>query len=116
MEAKQDNYSDAKMVLEIGLQKVLKRTELAIMLSTLGSFHARQEDFNKTKQYFAETLNLDEASPFTHYYYAIQYLLPMGDYVEACQHLHRAQQLQPRKERDRRKIQWALKEHCSQQS
>jgi tetratricopeptide (TPR) repeat protein len=116
MEANQDNYPVAKAILETSLQYVSKRNERAIMLSTLGSIHARYGDFARAGQYFAEALSLDEANPFTHYYYAIEYLLLKGDRKEACQHLHRAQQLCPRRERDRRKVQWALKEHCNQQS
>jgi tetratricopeptide (TPR) repeat protein len=116
MEAKQDNYPVAKAILETGLQYVSKRNERAIMLSTLGSIHARHGDFARAGQYFAEALSLDEANPFTHYYYAMEYLLLKGDRKEACQHLHRAQQLRPRRERDPRMVQWALKKHCDQQT
>ncbi|MGD0954878.1 MAG: hypothetical protein ABR985_21255 [Methanotrichaceae archaeon] len=64
---------------------------------------------------FAEALSLDEANPFTHYHFATDCLLSEEDRKEACQHLRRALQLRPRKERDCRRIQQALNQHCDQQ-
>jgi len=115
MEARHGDYSTPQKILEMGLKCVSKRQGQAIILSTFGGLLARRENFALARQYFDEALNLDEANPLTHYHFAVDCLLPDGDEKTACQHLHRVLQLHLRKERDRRKIQQALKQHCDQQ-
>jgi tetratricopeptide (TPR) repeat protein len=115
MEAIHGDDRTAQKILERGLKCVSKRQGQALILSTFGGLLARREDFALARQYFDEALNLDEANPLTHYHFAVDCLLPLGDEKVACQHLHRALQLRLRKERDRRKIQQALKQNCDKQ-
>jgi tetratricopeptide (TPR) repeat protein len=56
----------------------------------------------------AESLRLRERDPLNHYHYAVDLLLKQGRRGEACRHLRRALELNPRKARDRQQIERAL--------
>jgi tetratricopeptide (TPR) repeat protein len=51
---------------------------------------------------------LHERNPLTHYHYAVDVLLKQGRRDEACRHLRRVLELNPRKARHRRQIERAL--------
>ena len=115
MEARLTGNETAKKILDNGLQHVHKRRGRALLLSSMGSLLARQQDYKQARQYFAEALSIDDTNALTHYHFAVDCLLYDGEIVEACHHLHLALKLRPRKEHDRRRIEQALERYCNQQ-
>ncbi len=71
LEAQQGNLSEAIRILEDGLQRVHDRRGRALLLSTLGSRLARQNDLLQAEKYFQQALELDERNPLTHYHFAV---------------------------------------------
>jgi len=103
MEAQNGDQKKALPILEKGLQLVSKQSGKALILSTMGGLCARQNDFAKAKEYFIEALRLHKENPLTHYHFAVDCLLPIGNREQACQHLRLALELRPRKIRDQEK-------------
>jgi len=112
MEAQDGHPETAEALLRRGLGQVQDRRGRALLLSMLGSLLARQKRYPQAEDAFRQALGLREKDPLTHYHFAVDCLIPQGKGDEACQHLERALELRPRKERDRRKIESALRQHC----
>jgi uncharacterized protein HemY len=98
--------------LRRGLAQVEERRGRALLLSTLGGLLARQKKYAEAEDAFRQALDFDEKNPLTHYHFAVDCLIPQGKLKEACRHLERARSLRPRKERDRQKIESALRRYC----
>jgi tetratricopeptide (TPR) repeat protein len=116
MEAQQGQPETAEALLRRGLEQVEERRGRALLLSTLGSILAHREAYPEAEDAFRQALAFDEKDPLTHYHFAVNCLIPQGKLEEACRHLERARSLRPRKERDRRKIESALRRHCGSSS
>ena len=116
LEKEQGEVERARELLQRGLGRVSARRGRALLLSTLGSLLASERRYAEAESYFQQALSLDEANPLTRYHFAVQVLLPLGRREEACAHLQRALALGPRKARDQRRIEQALRKHCSSQS
>ena len=112
MEAQDGHPETAEVLLRKALEQVQEPCGRALLLSTLGGLRARQKQYPQAEEAFRQALELDEKNPFTHYHFAVDCLIPQRRIKEACQHLHRAQALRPRKERDRHKIEAALHRYC----
>ncbi|MCX7681134.1 MAG: tetratricopeptide repeat protein, partial [Anaerolineae bacterium] len=112
LEKGQGRLDQACRLLEDGLQRVAERRDRARLLSILGSLLADQRRYQEAEAHFRQALDLHEHDPLTHYHFAVRVLLPTGRREEACKHLRRALELRPRKERDRRRIEQALKREC----
>ena len=116
MEAQQGQPETAEALLRRGLEQVEERRGRALLLSALGSILAHREAYPEAEDAFRQALDFDEKNPLTHYHFAVNCLIPQGKLEEACRHLERARSLRPRKERDRRKIESALRRHCGSSS
>ena len=116
MEAQQGQPETAEALLRRGLEQVEERRGRALLLSALGSILAHREAYPEAEDAFRQALAFDEKDPLTHYHFAVNCLIPQGKLEEACRHLERARSLRPRKERDRRKIESALRRHCGSSS
>jgi tetratricopeptide (TPR) repeat protein len=112
MEAQQGQPETAEALLRRGLEQVEERRGRALLLSTLGSILAHRKAYPEAEDAFRQALDFDEKDPLTHYHFAVDCLIPRGKLEEACRHLERARSLRPRKERDRRKIESALRRYC----
>ena len=112
MEAQDGHPETAEALLRRGLGQVQDRRGRALLLSMLGSLLARQKRYPQAEDAFRQALGLREKDPLTHYHFAVDCLIPQGKGDEACQHLERALELRPRKERDRQKIESALRRYC----
>ncbi len=116
LEAKNGHPETAQALLRRGLEQVSDRRGRALLLSALGSLLARQKQYPQAEEAFQQALDLHEKNPLTHYHFAVDCLIPQAKREKACRHLRRAQELHPRKERDRRKIESALRRYCSSSS
>ena len=112
LEAQQGHSETAEALLRRGLEQVEERRGRALLLSTLGGLLARQKKYAEAEDAFRQALDFDEKDPLTHYHFAVNCLIPRGKLEEACRHLERARSLRPRKERDRQKIESALRRYC----
>ncbi len=112
LEAQNGRPDQAEIILRRGLEQVSDRRGRALLLSTLGGLLARRKDYAQAEARFYEALALDESDPLTHYHFAVDCLIPQRRYKDACEHLHRALALKPRKARDRERIERALRRYC----
>lgn len=80
-----------------------------LLHSTLGSKLAGGGSLSEAETHFRKALAYDERDPLTHYHFAVRVLLRTNWREEACQHLCRAKALHPRRERDRKLIEDALR-------
>ncbi|MDQ7028567.1 MAG: tetratricopeptide repeat protein [Ardenticatenia bacterium] len=109
MEARLGRHEEARRLLDEGLSRVQEPRGRALLLSTRGSMLARQQKYAEAEADFRAALALHEGDPLTHYHFAVDCLLPQNRRQEACQHLRRAEELRPRKRRDRERVALALR-------
>ncbi len=114
LEAQNRRPAEARRILEEGLSRVAEPRGRALLHSALGGLLARQGEYEAAEEQFRRALELDPRNPLTHYHYAVDCLIPQHRIDEACRHLREAERIGARRARDRRRIQKALREYCTE--